>query len=62
MKVPPDCTVAVRARAQAPSPRFPRKNPCMKLLFCIALFASQPIHIEAAMNNTRATRVPQSDG
>src|SRR5690349_5827795 len=58
MNVPPLCTVAVRARAQAPNPRLPRKNPFIKPPACIALLASMPIHIDARMNNTSAASVP----
>jgi hypothetical protein len=58
MNVPPLWTVAVKASAQAPSPRLPRKNPFINVPADMALLASMPIHIEARMNTISATSVP----
>src|SRR5690606_12409251 len=59
MKVPPLCTVAVSASAQAPSPRFPRKKPLRNEPFCIARLAIVPIHIDARTNRISAASAPK---
>ena len=56
MKVPPLCTVAVRASAHAPSPRLPRKYPCMKSFLSIAFCAIVPNQTEATMNRISANK------
>ena len=42
MNVPPLCTVAVSASAQAPRPRLPRKKPSEELLFVHRRLGQRP--------------------
>src|SRR6185295_14862402 len=58
MKVPPLCTVAVRATAQAPRPRLPRKKPFTNEPLETTFWASVPNQTDAAMKITSAIIVP----
>src|SRR5690242_14364683 len=58
MNVPPLCTVAVRAKVQAPSPRLPRKYPVMNDPRLTTRWATVPSQTEAATNTNSATSVP----
>src|SRR5262249_8188402 len=59
MNVPPLWTVAVRARAQAPSVRFPRKYASRDRPRAATRAASGPRQTDATTTPRRASRAPQ---
>src|SRR5262245_21733695 len=63
MKVPPLWTVAVSARAQAPSPRFPRKYASRNRPRATARDARVPSQTDATTTPNSVARAPQpADG
>src|SRR5437879_5754773 len=60
MNVPPLWTVAVSARAQAPSVRFPRKYASRNRPRAVTREASVPSHTDATTTPNSVARAPQS--